>query len=87
MTEIAQWILANGEKVGGYIILISVTVAFVTGRLWSKNAVDGLRADFEKREAKVIADCEYHRQAHERLLGELERALALGRVLAIGKPS
>lgn len=85
MTEVATWIFEHGEKVGGYIILLGATAAFMTGQLWSKKAVETRIADFEKREAKTNAECDYHRQAHERLLGELERALTVGKMLAAGQ--
>lgn len=82
MTEVATWLIANFEKIGGYVILLALTLAWATGNIWSKIQVNTMRADFEKREAKTISDCEYHRQAHERLLGELERAQTVSKVLA-----
>lgn len=82
VSDVAAWIVTNGEKVGGYLILLGATYAFMTGNLWSKKAVETRIADFEKREAKTIADCEYYRQTAERLMGELERALTVGKVLA-----
>jgi hypothetical protein len=82
MDQVATWIFTNGEKIGGYLILLGLSYGFISGQLWSKKAVETRIADFEKREAKTIADCEYHRQAHERLLGELERALTVGKMLA-----
>lgn len=82
MMEVAQWIFEHGERIGTTTILLGLTYALIAGKLWSNKAVEQRIADFEKREQKVIADCEYHRTAHERLLGELERALTVGKILA-----
>lgn len=75
MNEVATWIFEHGEKIGGYLILLGMTFAFMSGKLWSQKAVQ-----------RLIDDCEYHRQAHERLLGELERALSVGKILASKTP-
>lgn len=73
--EIVNWIFAHGEKIGGYLILLGLTFGFLSGKLWSQAAVQ-----------RLINDCEYHRNAHERLLGELERALTVGKILASKTP-
>lgn len=75
MQEVVTWIFDHGEKIGGYLILLGMVYSFITGKLWSKAAVDSLRTD-----------CEYHRQAHERILGELERAITVGKTLAEKQP-
>jgi hypothetical protein len=85
MMDAIKWIFEHGEKITGYSIMIGVSASFMFGQLWSKKAVDSLRADFEKRELKVIADCEYSRSAHERILGELERAITVNKMLATGQ--
>jgi hypothetical protein len=82
MMDAVNWIIEHGEKIGGYLILLGISYAFMTGWLWSKKAVETRIGDFEKREAKINADCDYNRMALERVLGELERASSNNLILA-----
>jgi hypothetical protein len=66
-----QWFLSNVEKlslltVAGGIILSFFKGWIVTGREYKK----------------IIADCDYHRNAHERLQEKLERTLEITSTMA-----
>lgn len=82
MTEIANWIIDHGEKIGAYSILFGMVIAFAVGKLWTNNAVMFMRADYERRDAEKTKDCEYNRIALERVLGELERTISTNKILA-----
>lgn len=66
-----QWIVANAEKVSLLTVASGIILAFFKGWI-----VTG------REYKKAIADCEYHKEAHERLQEKLERALEVSSVMA-----
>lgn len=66
-----QWVIANAEKISLLTVAAGIILSFFKGWI-----VTG------REYRKAIADCEYHKQAHERLQEKLERSLEVSSMMA-----
>jgi uncharacterized ion transporter superfamily protein YfcC len=69
--DLATWALEHAEKISVVFLLIMAVLSYGLGWIVPKRTYD-----------KAISDCDYHRQAHMRLLEQLERTVSAGQIIS-----
>lgn len=87
MEAFATWLFEHGERISAWVMAIGLIAAFVFNRLYTAAAVAIIRDGYEKRIKESRDDCQFSRDAHERLLQELERTITLSKTLATKVPT